>query len=235
MLRKCSKIVVFVFCSLEIASCLADVVPISLSQQVGASGNVFICKIPLTVSGCEVLDSKSFSFTGSNSQSVTASGGGFTQTISADVQQSSNVSLDMISLQTFSFVQTVGAVKLGGSLVTATNIFDLEFDLTSQSIMHLTGQLSGGQLSFTGPGFLFQPISGPLDLLVTLDPGIYDLSDLANVSIRTGADFCCSVSSVAGVLLNADFTAVPEPRWAVLPPALLLIVCWSVARRKHFA
>jgi hypothetical protein len=185
-------------------------------------------------------------------KSATASALGFSVSVSAMLQQTSSVTAANITLSADSLTRTSGTVDMGGSSDTANNLFDLTFDLTVQSLVHLTGSLgtfsicvavghcSGtSQLLLTGPGFHFQPTPGvpsssPFDLLVMLDPGTYDLSATADSGIETGG--CCftgSVQSDAFVRLNVDFTAIPEPRGTTLVLALLLIVSRGVARRYH--
>jgi hypothetical protein len=183
-------------------------------------------------------------------KSATASALGFSVSVSAMLQQSFSVTVDNITLIADSLTRTSGTVDMGGSSDTANNLFDLNFDLTVQSLVHLTGSLgtfsicgatgqcSGtSQLLLTGPGFHFQPTPGfagrPFDLLVMLDPGTYDLSATADSGLDTGCCLDGSVQSDAFVRLNADFTAIPEPRGTTLALTLLLIVWRGVARRYH--
>lgn len=91
---------------------------------------------------------------------------------------------------------------------------------------------SDAEFLLTGPGFQLDSSSLALnpdnmfDLTFTLDPGIYTLTASAdtNEELYYALGDVNNTSAEADLSLTADFTPIPEPVWAPLAPALLLIL-----------
>ncbi len=234
-----------VFASFLVAgtSCFADVVPISVSQQFSGSGSAAICALT-PMPGCVVLDSASFNLADTNPGSATASANGFTVESSASGSQTSSITANDINLQMLSLSHVGGSVKRGGADSQITNEFDLEFDLTTPSILHLTGSFEtfvtgvpvsfNAGLSLSGLGIDFHaPSFEPFDLSLLLAPGIYDLSAVANMENSFGSNSGGFLDSGARMSLDASFTPVPEPFWAPVVPSLLLLTVYIGFHRRR--
>jgi len=101
------------------------------------------------------------------------------------------------------------------------------FDLTTESEIQLdgnifqgTGSNSGEPLDSMGNVILEIPVTGGSESTI-LGPGIYQL--YASVSGSAQVAFTGGIEQDLSSDLNANFTPVPEPRWAILA-ALLCIV-----------
>jgi hypothetical protein len=160
--------------------CLADFVPISVSEQVQGSGNILLCPFGLT----EDCLNNNFDFAASNSASgpyqisksgqAALSAQGFINSdisVDATAQQTSDVSGANISVNMATQPEMDGTAYPVSANVTVSNQFLLLFNLTSPAIVHLTGSIDayaiGGfyynglalgdaQFLFTGPGLQFE-------------------------------------------------------------------------------
>ena len=146
MWSKWSWLLVFTTFLLATAPCFADVVPISVSEQVNGSLNAGI-QISVTV-GC-VVSSNSFSFADSNNQAgpfstnklgdASASWTEFYLDASGQARQTSDITTDNFNVQLSTQSRIGGFNEFGGAFSSVNNEVALEFDLTSLSILHLTG------------------------------------------------------------------------------------------------
>lgn len=264
MLRYRTKVSVFAV-ALAVIHARADVVPISISQSANASGGVSICNFNSSTICGEGSVEQLFNLSSGNTKlppqtlsqsgSASASLGEFDLSAEASTGHSSSVSASSISLTSgaFGFLSGFG-VHLQGAAI-ASSQYLLVFDLTSQSIAHLTGSLqaddvthgnfgfvsSNAHLDLTGQGFQFERmaiLSGEesFDMLVTLAPGMYTLD--ASTDINDGVFHALSdggrpgsMSSMSQLSLNADFVPVPEPSWLAIVPALLVVAGCCATQR----
>ncbi|HTR36474.1 MAG TPA: hypothetical protein VMH80_11255 [Bryobacteraceae bacterium] len=139
---------------------LADIVPISLSQDVNGSGGVLVCRYYPAFT----CDSGGFDFDASNSQpgpySVNKTGeaeasGTFPDDSVAEtvqVQQSSDETTNSIFVKMSTIDQYLhqGASYLIGLDSELGNDYSFEFNLTSASILHLVGSVSHSNDGFGG-------------------------------------------------------------------------------------
>ena len=135
--------------------------------------------------------------------------------------------------------------------------YSLTFDLTSASILHLTGGIrlldtfSGfpaliagfvaGGIHLTGTGFHFDEALGPgetdvtsspnpsFDTLLMLAPGLYTLN--ANYELNVVQSYFLSDLSTLDVSLQADFRAIPEPAWISYGIGVSMAAAIGFARR----
>jgi hypothetical protein len=262
MLCKWSLLLGFTAFLLAAAPCFADVVPISVSEQVNGMGFVDICDFNFRP-GCLVITSSSFSFGDSNNQpgpfTTNKSGDANSGSIDASgqAQQTSNVTSDNINVQMSTQFQINGFNYRFGAMGSVNNDFALQFDLTSPATLHLTGSLSAFfpplpygagtesiSVLFTGPGIDFTASSPcavpcslepqPFDQYFSLNPGIYNVSALADTAFTSGS-ILLGYEELDGFLsLQADFTAVPEPLWTPMVPAMLVLMsCCVFGHRRR--
>jgi hypothetical protein len=155
---------------------------------------------------------------------------------------STNFNLDLFVRDDFS-----GNTTLMDGSVRADSWDSLVFDLTSPSLVHLTGQaglqsFAGdpyrnsdslyGQIRLTGPGFQFNQASLPssFDEVFTLSPGQYTLD--ASFGINDENFYFLDSSSYLDMSLNADFTpAIPEPARVSTVLGVLIVFGLFFARR----
>jgi hypothetical protein len=143
-----------------------------------------------------------------------------------------------MDLQTNS--QFTGNNTLEDASADGTGQYSLTFDLTSASMVHLTGgivllntlfvcpcSIAGfvaGGIHLTGTGFHFDeavgfgephgtspPNPSSFDTLLMLAPGLYTLN--ANYELNVEESYFLSEISNLDVSLQADFTDIPEPAW----------------------
>ena len=142
------------------------------------------------------------------------------------------------------------ANTLGTSSV--SNTLTLTFHLTQRSTLDLTGSLNMQCFQFFLPGCFIEPrdetesieLKGsgfdfsqdgilysnePVSFSATLNPGDYTLvafsGPFAESQVPMDAPFEIS--------LNAEFTAIPEPSWAVTAPVLFLAVWHGISLRRR--
>ncbi len=149
------------------------------------------------------------------------------------------MSPDNIHVQLGVFADVSGTVHRGFANANVSDVFNLQFDLTSESILSLSGTTStfgGGsspldsviaQIVLSGPDFQFQapPPYGTFDFVFPLEPGIYDLTATTAASLVTGNNYSGFTFQDASASLNAEFTPIPEPRYSALVLALVAAVC----------
>ncbi len=147
--------------------------------------------------------------------------------------------------------QFSGNATLQEGTADAYSQYMLTFDLNSPSLVHLTGSLneetlfSGpigpfgsfqGEILLTGPGAPFQAILPytndimQIDTSFALGPGVYTLDAVSELDV----DQHYFIDSISGldVSLNADFTAIPEPK--LMSPVLALLTLAGIYfLRKH--
>ncbi len=113
----------------------ADVVPISSSAQTSAAGSLTLCNF--TIPGCTPVSHNSFTtnpgFASVSDGVRSLSAGGSSQLAEADVTPTG------ISLQLFSSVFLNGLGNRLEANVSAHGSYSLVFDLTNESIMHVSG------------------------------------------------------------------------------------------------
>lgn len=130
---------------LAVVPAVADIVPISLSQQVGGSGGIGFCPAYL---GCDPAVPGSFNYSYSNyqpgpyniSQTGQATGtagydGGRTATAEADTKQTSDETVSSISLDmnTGSQINADQVITLADASNYGVNEYSFEFNLTDES------------------------------------------------------------------------------------------------------
>jgi hypothetical protein len=245
MYRNCAVIVVF--CSFAVAPALADVVDVTFIGG-GASGSGHIDAKCLFNPGC-IADSVNFVPSGTNTNMNDFSASGLATadnqrvTVSWLVQQITTVSPTTIDvdLETSTSAQALGAEWGAQDII--SNGYTLFFTLTTTSLMHLSvshSRLVSGTgdvpdfCDLHGPDLkpLLPPCpgSGSLDESLTLEPQSYTLSLTGNISGQFGA---AGGHSSDSLLLTADFTPIPEPKWTVIVPALLWTIWQLIGLRKR--
>jgi len=170
-----------------------------------------------------------------------------------DLQQISDETSDSISVELSSEDQVFSPEPYGffqsGVNSGLTNEYSLEFDLTAATVMHITGSISSFAMAnledtpnvanvgflLTGPGFqLASPDNyylPDLEYTAVLDPGVYTLKAFADIQDNTY--FFSGPDESVGELSFNLISAVPEPRWAVLPALLLAIGIGGAALRRR--
>lgn len=145
----------------------ADVVPVSISQQVSISGSVLACDyfcknlnyIQDPGNGFSSADTnsqlppKDFALNESAIDSVLLQAENYTRTASveASASQSSTLTPTHFSVDLSVDGQLQGTDTLMQGTVNADSRYLLVFHLTSQSFVHLTGGIDGGTLTFDPP------------------------------------------------------------------------------------
>lgn len=189
----------------------ADLVPVSISQQVDGDGNVGIeCRFgpcgPHLINGAAI---DSFGFTQSNTslppvtinqsgQALAFDGGYRLVSVGGQAQQTTNMSAGDISLNvqtSANSLSSIGTAFFGRG--EARSSYDLSFDLTPGSMMQMTGSLASGEVNDGGgpsrESFMLSLDSFPLfetqsdgsfNFLFE-SPGTYELSYQASVSAST--------------------------------------------------
>lgn len=250
--RKCSVPVVFLaVCLFPLSPAFADLLQyVSVSGSGSGSGNIaapFGCPPP----GTEVR--LPFSFSGGRLQTDVGSYS-FSQSGSAScnsVVASSSVNQSVVATaQSLMVTNVVSANVAGGAAVaasaTASDVLAITFDLSQPALVNFTESLSnvcqGGPPPFYPP----QPCpmygpesadasasvglnSGSIPLLpsFTLNPGFYTLTVLGSASAWTQV----IAQGTSTLSLDAEFTAIPEPRW-LAGLAVLLLIGVQIGRRS---
>jgi len=236
----------------------ADVLPVSISQQVSVSGTANACD-----PGCQMLygvsdNGNSFSLANSNtvlpSQNLSQDGSagdsapyGGMASVDALASQTStliptNLTLDLNVSDDFS-----GSSTLMEGSVSADSQYSLVFNLTSPYLVQLTGSITGdssgdvgflsgsfdGEIHLTGPGFQFdQAFPASFGDVYTLGPGQYTLDAVAGWSANQS--YFLGTSSQFDTFISADFTAcTPEPAQVSIILGLLMLAGLYVARRRQ--
>jgi len=220
---------------------LADVVNVTVNGLLEGSGSIVaLCANPAGCGfgvGYEEADLEPFTLaTESNDQLGIVSESGVTTaaqrvTFSGSVQQTISASPTSISLD----LQTSASVDaLGGDWSAPfhlVNDLTLGWTLTTESLMHLTMQLPDFAVFpcfVEAPDFFAScPTSTTLDQL--LGPGSYTLLAADELGPGFGPYLTPSQDELSENLsLTADFTTVPEPRWAISVLAALFSL-WASA------
>ena len=220
---------------LAVVPLVADIVPISLSQQVGGSGDIGFCE---PEQGCIDAVPASFNYSYSNNQpgpySVSQTGqatgtagydGGRTATAETDTEQTSDETVSSISLDmdSVSQINAGQVITLADGDADGANEYSFEFNLTYESTVHLVGMLqyfatvpyygsasSDAEFLLTGPGFQLDSSSLALfnafDLTFTLDPGIYTLTAFAD----TNEDLTYVLGDVNNTSTEADLSLTAD-------------------------
>lgn len=129
---------------------LADILPMSLSQQAAGSGDIGFCE---PEQGCYDAVPGSFNYSYSNNQpgpySVSQTGqatgtagydGGRTATAETSIEQTSDETANSISLDMSADSQITGdVITLADGNAAGVNAYSFEFDLTTESTVHLAG------------------------------------------------------------------------------------------------
>ena len=147
---------------------LADIVPISLLQDVRGGPDVSVCDLsypippstwPFTCQEAALDLNASNSRPGSysvNKKGVAEATGplsGFTLTETVQVQQSSDETSDSISVNMSTVDDFVGGgLPFAGVASELDNDYSFEFNLTTASIVHLAGSISHSSSGFSGDG-----------------------------------------------------------------------------------
>jgi len=237
----CSRLLSAALSPFALSVGLADIIPISSSQQSSFSGDASICDVnPFPCAPDSPFDS----FTGPGQATVSVPGQG-------------SVFFEAFGGSGFIHIEVDGPAAHAQADVTATYDSTEVFKLTSPYLLHLAGTvgLFGGgildlfnvstvaQITLTGPNFQFVescssgtanvPCFQSFDTMLTLDPGIYTLNQNEDASLSSSLIFG-SAAVEAHVSLNAfDFTAIPEPLGAPFFSLLLMAILICVARRSN--
>ncbi len=216
MIRECGKCFALVLLSLAVNPGLADIVPVSSTQNASASGFVFICDNVDILNCGDGSVSDGFVSPDGSPQSVSATLGISTVTSEAGTTGGAGKNGNGIGVGLSSSTDISG---LGSSLMAssdASNQVTFVFDLTKPALVHLTGSVEsfldfpldasltpGGdgiaQILITGPKFQFgqscqvsflglSNCSQTFDQMFSLDPGTYTLSADAESRIFTVYD-----------------------------------------------
>jgi len=247
----CRNSCAFVFLTLVLCTapaCVADIVPISISEDANASGQAEAC-----IGFCNfdpVFDS--FNFSGPQSGQALAVWSNFgtetTSEVDVHVTRSVNVSAENLSalleLGSFGFACSNGNDCQASD--NADNYIRVVFAVDSPALVHLTASctvltsnfMRDFGLELTGPGVSFgsPELAGQcpsFDDTLLFVPGAYQLvvDESFADSVNAGGFF----SSLESIELNADFTSVPEPRWISLFFAPLMILFALYLRSRSHA
>ncbi len=234
--------VLLALASFAASPALADLVDVTFGGGAGGSGSI----VARCFTSPDCADQEFLSFNGTNnnqdnfsaSGSVTAAG---RVTLSGLVQQTTDVSPTSFSvdLQTLA---TLGATGLQwGASVNITNSYFLQFTLTTESLMHLSefGNSFSPQICLLYGANLDPSIpcldGGSFNQSFTLGPGTYGLSlgDQLIAYSFNAQPLGTHDEIMDQLVLTADFTAVPEPRWSVaILAGLLMAIAGSAPIRR---
>ena len=209
----------------------ADVVPISESQQSTSSGYVQVCYSP---DGIHVYCTSN-SFTGAGDVTTSNYAAGWDQWLEARAGASLNAVLtpNDINATMVAPAYLAGLAEGADGSASAGFQYVLVFDLTSPSIMHLTG-VGPFYTNLKGPGFDLDEEGSP-DALYTLVPGIYTLDITAQVDCEVQGYIFGPVLREFSGSFDADFTPIPEPARISLVLGLLMLVgiCFARGARSY--
>lgn len=234
-------LIVLVLSLCSVSRGFADLMNVSIN---GSVSGIAVCQFtPNPVSS---------SFSGMNSQtgfgtySLARSGGlGCSAFLGASdsANQAADVALDSLTVSTQVRTAAQGQSGVVIASANASSTLTIAFDLSGPSVMDLTGSLTNvcsapfnfgcgspfpfgvnasGSVQLTGPAVNITQTNGSF----TLDSGHYVL--VATNFASSNTDF--AVSSSSTLSLDAEFTAIPEPRWLVVVPIL-----WSLLRHRHLS
>jgi len=239
--------------SFYVSPALADLVGVTFTGNADFAGSVIARCLP--GSSCYAqgydVDSESLSsgYTNNNQDNFTSSSGTITAadrvTMSGSVQQITDVSPTSFSVDLETLVTLDSIGHEWGASADIANSYFLNFTLTTESVMHLSEPLNVGNSpaqdqcdlrSADEKTYIPLPCfdDGSFDQSFTLGPGTYFLS-LADQLI-SGEFFDVDGHSVTTdhLVLTADFTSIPEPRWGVfLLASLLVVVSGYAPLRRH--
>ncbi len=237
----------------------ADLINVAIDGGVEIQGQVTIRCLSLLFPCTPPIgpDAAGDSFTASDSgsslgvfslaKSGMASANGAGRIISADaaaqeaVSSSPNsfsVDLEFLTHVSFPAGAEFSAVAEAGTLL------ELTFGLTSPSLLHLTGSMASSGLVDEFLSLLpnqvpnMHPFTSDtiFDSTFLLRPGIYDLQYFGStlLEVRPPATFPGETTAWGTLSLQADITEIPEPIWAPLVPALLVVAsrCASKAKQR---
>lgn len=238
-------LIVLVLSLCSVSRGFADLMNVSIN---GSVSGIAVCQFgtPNPVSS---------SFSGTNSQtgfgaySLARSGGqGCSAFLGASdsANQAADVAVDSLTVSTQVRTAAQGQSGVVIASANASSTLTIAFDLSGPSVMDLTGSLTnvcgstpfnfgcGSQFPFGVNAFGSVQLTGPAVNITqtngsfTLDSGHYVL--VATNFASSNTDF--AVSSSSTLSLDAEFTAIPEPRWLLVAPTLLLLVRHRVIYRS---
>ncbi len=233
----------------------ADIVVTSTSQTLSGSGGAALSAIPPRIhitSRCPPPNPLPYNLSESGTAN-TASPDGQHITVGSTASQQADVTPDHIGVDMGVSVDMDGLARILGGFVGAagTSQFTLLFNLTSPSVVHLTGEefdegdlfqppvFAGNTLRedllLSGPGgFRFEVSNFSfsfVDKQLPLAAGSYVLTAQLDNSATAGIVIVQDEFDFSDFTLSADFTPiVPEPRWGFVVPIALLLVLWSPLR-----
>lgn len=234
--------VFLVFSLLLIPQCLADVVPVSVFQQVSGSGNASACD-----GGCQMMYGiqhvgSSFSFQNANTTlpaaNLNENGSatdflnlGYSRTAEADASSSQSpiITTASLGLNLFTSGNLSSSITLMTGNAEASSQYVLVFNLTSPSMVNLTGGIDAyssfghmgidgnftGEVHLTGPGvqfdqnFVFPMNTGgfqTFEQVLELEPGQYTLAAAAGFYAQQSY----ILDSAASLELGSTLSSVPQ-------------------------
>jgi hypothetical protein len=245
----------FLAVSLFTVSSFADILDVSVTGSVNVNGSfnngILECaNFPqdFSLGGANSLEGLgAYSLTKSGSEDCTPF---FEPYNSASASQTADVTSTSLTLATDVSASSQGAngTFFVFSSAGASSTLTITFDLSEPSVMDLTGSivnkcenpifffsgcpsdapLSGdaeASVELTGPGVDITQTNGSF----TLDPGHYVLT----ASNFASSDTDIAVDSFSDLSLGAEFREIPEPRWLIVLPILLLLLLHR--DRSHLA
>jgi len=225
----------------------ADVVDVTISGYAGGSGRIDArC---FTSPSCADTELFSMLDTNNNLDNFTASAtttAADRVTLSGSVEQNTDLSATGFSADLETLV-TLDALDVEwGANVEISNIYYLDFTLTTASLAHLSEPLNVGsnteELCFLDNADFSLYIALPcfdgrsFDQSFALGPGTYTLrlADQLNAGRFQFGPLGGPHDEVTDqLLLTADFTSIPEPRWSAEVPATLFAVILGCALIKR--
>jgi|SRR5579871_1057336 len=232
-----------------LAPALADAVNVTVSGAAGGDGTIIARCLFLT--DCdEFTDTESFGISGSNNHVGTFTASGSTSadeqrvSMSAFVQQITTASPTSISVDLLSSASVDALGAEWGARFSLVNSDTFEWTLTTESLMNLTTQVTESDSPNYSPCFVLMSVGpkGASFFLSACEPelipnqsfivaaGTYTL--IASNNLMSGFSpegMMTNDETLVDFSLTADFTPiVPEPKWSIIVPAALFILCFSV-------
>jgi hypothetical protein len=234
---------------------LPDIIGVTVNGEAGGSGNVTLPCFSVRLPDCPFAPSFidfPFTFGGPNTQLGMFSASGSTVASSpdspgfviasaeADQTTAANAHSFSVDLRDEAISSGVGAAEFFAT--SFSNDETLTFTLTTESLLRLTGQVnfappfgSLGVLLDSHGNVLFAIPQGTFsfDDSLILAPGTYqweesDVSMLFEGPYGRGE----SIDKSSEINVSAQFTPIPEPRWAWVVPLLSIVLGYCLLHRR---
>jgi hypothetical protein len=251
-------LILIALATLVVKPALPDIIGVTVNGTAGGSGNVtlpcFSVQLPDCPSAPSFIDFP-FTFSGTNTQLGMFSASGSTFASSPNSPGFVNASAESdqtteANAQSFSVVLRDEAISsgVGAAEFFKTGFFNnesLTFTLTTESFLRLTGDQDelNYALPFGSLGLLLDSHGNVLfaipqgafffDNSLILAPGTYQWVESDFSMLFEGPyGFGQSLDISSGINVSAQFTPIPEPRWAWVVPLLSIVLGYCLLQRR---